>query len=120
MKRPHGKSNMVQIDDELRDVLPTAIVKPIIATRETTDVVYGVCGQQTPASSPETLDLIVSHHARPAHRSSNSRTHAAIHRDSPTCGSRPSTASSRVHAGRPSDRTPPRRRSSSSKSGGAR
>lgn len=61
MTGPHGRSNKLQIADELRDLLPSAIVKHIIATRETTDVVCGVCGQQTPASSTETLNVIVSH-----------------------------------------------------------
>jgi len=63
MKRPHDTSNKLRIADELRGLLPTAIVKHIIATRETTDVICGVCGQQTPASSPETLNVIVSHDA---------------------------------------------------------
>lgn len=53
--------NKLQIADELRTLLPTAIVKHIIATRETTDVVCVMCGRQTPASSPETLNVIVSH-----------------------------------------------------------
>ena len=54
-------SNKLQIADELRGLLPTAIVKHIIATRETTDVVCAVCGRRTPVSSPETLNVIVSH-----------------------------------------------------------
>ena len=53
--------NKLQIADELRTLLPTAIVKQIIATRETTDVVCVICGRQVPASSPETLNVIVSH-----------------------------------------------------------
>jgi hypothetical protein len=56
-------SNKLQIADELRDLLPSAIVKHIIATRETTDVVCGICGRQTSASSPATLNVIVSHDA---------------------------------------------------------
>jgi hypothetical protein len=54
-------ANKLQIADELRGLLPSAIVKHIIATRETTDVVCAICREQTPASSPETLNVIVSH-----------------------------------------------------------